>query len=168
MGQFENLSRMLRLSAGAVHKVVWRPRSGELHPALLQVQTRRGVLILITLYRLVIDEMGDIQKHLAGVHPLAGNLFGNGKEHAMHLDRESTCLGLALPLAAGALPQTGEVLLSDRHVAGRVAGTGVVDENLEMHLSLATKTLNISLEMTLIGSDGAAERIVILKGGAKT
>ena len=86
----------------------------------------------------------------------------------MHLDGESTGLGLALPLAAGALTQTGEVLLADGHVASRVAGAGVVHEHLEVHLGLAAETLDIGLEVTLVGSDGAAKRIVILKGGAKT
>jgi len=56
---------MLLLRTGTVHEMVRGPGTGELHPALLQLLGGRGVLILITLYRLVIDEMGDIQKHLS-------------------------------------------------------------------------------------------------------
>jgi len=59
------LSRVLLLCAGAVYKVVRRPGAGELHAALLQFKGGRGVFILITLDGLVIDQMGDIQKHLA-------------------------------------------------------------------------------------------------------
>jgi hypothetical protein len=159
---------VLLLSSGAMYEVVWRPWTGELHPALLQLQSGGRVFILIALNRFIINKMSDIKKHLSRLHPFAGNLFGNGKKHTMHLDGECTRFGLAFPLAAGALTQAGQVLLADGHVAGRVAWAGIVDEDLEMHLGLATKPLDIGLEVTLIGADGAAERIVILKGGAKT
>lgn len=123
---------------------------------------------MIALHRLVINQMGDVQKHLARVHTLARDLFGDRKEHAMHLDGECTGLGLALPLAAGALAQARKILLADRHVASRIARAGVVNKNLQMHLSLAAKPLDIGLEVALIGTDGATKRVVILKGGAKT
>jgi hypothetical protein len=85
----------------------------------------------------------------------------------MHLDGKSTGSGLALPLTAGALAKAGEVLLADGHIACGVAGAGVVHQDLEVHLSFAAETLDIGLEMTLIGADGAAQGVVVLKGGAK-
>ena len=63
-GERDGLGRIL-LGAGAMHKVVRRPGAGELHAALFEFESGRGVFILITLDGLVIDQMGDIQKHLA-------------------------------------------------------------------------------------------------------
>ena len=57
----------------AMHEVVWRPGARQLHPALLQLLSRRRVFILVPLYRPVIDQVGDIEQHLAGLHPLAKN-----------------------------------------------------------------------------------------------
>ena len=37
-----------------------------------------------------------------------------------------------------------------------------------MHLGLAAQTLDIGLKMTLIGTDRAAQRVVVLKRSAKT
>jgi len=34
-----------------------------------------------------------------------------------------------------------------------------------VHLSLATETLDVGQEVTLVGTDGAAQRVVVLKGG---
>ena len=85
----------------------------------------------------------------------------------MHLDRKRARLGLALPLTACALPQTRQILLAYGHVASRVAGTNVIYQDLEVHLRLAAQTLHVGLKMTLIGSDGAAQRVVVLERGAK-
>lgn len=65
-GERGGLSGILLLGgAGAMHEVVWRPGAGELHAALFQFKSGRGVFILVSLDRFVIDEVGDIQKHLA-------------------------------------------------------------------------------------------------------
>ena len=85
----------------------------------------------------------------------------------MHLDRESARFGLTLPLAAGAFAQAGQVLLADGHVAGRVTRAGIVHKDLEVHLGFAPKAFDIGLKMTLIGADGPAKRVVVLKGGAE-
>jgi len=85
----------------------------------------------------------------------------------MHLDRQGTSLGLALPLAAGALAEAGQVLLTNGHVASGVAGTGVVDKHLEVHLGFAAETLDVGLEVALVGADGTAQGVVVLKGGAE-
>ena len=48
-----------------MHKVVRRPGTRKLHPALLQLQRRRRILVLVPLHRLVIDQVRDVQQHLA-------------------------------------------------------------------------------------------------------
>jgi len=160
------LSRML-VHVRAVDKVIRRPWPGKLHPALLQLLRRRGVLVLVTFYRLVINQMSDVQKHLARIHPLAGDLLGDGQKHAVHLDRESARFGLALALSARALPQTGQVLLSDGHISVGMARTGIVYHYFEMHLGLAAQTLDVGLKVSLIGANGTAKRVVVLEGGAE-
>ena len=111
------LGAVLVRRRGAVDEVIRRPRARELHAAVFEFERRRGVLVLVALHRLVVDKVGDIKQHLASVHALAGDLFGERKEHAMHLDGERTGLGLPLTLAAGALAKAGQILLADGHVA---------------------------------------------------
>ena len=53
------------LCAGAMHEVVRGPGAGELHTAVSEFKRRRGVLVLVTFHGFVIDEVSDIQKHLA-------------------------------------------------------------------------------------------------------
>ena len=66
MGKGEhNVLGGVLLCAGAVHEMVRWPGAGELHAALFQLKGGRGVLILVALNRFVIDEVRDIQKHLA-------------------------------------------------------------------------------------------------------
>src|SRR5882757_7931439 len=116
VGSLFALSAVLMLRRSAVHKVIRRPRPRELHPAILELLYGRGVLVLIPLHRLVVDQVSDIQQHLACIHSLAGDLFGEWKEHAVHLDRKRAGLRLALPLTARTLPQAGQILLSHGHV----------------------------------------------------
>src|SRR5215469_18977653 len=60
-----------------------------------------------------------------------------------------------------------QILLPDVVLLCAITGFGadVVDDNLEVHLSLATETLDIGQEVTLVGPDGAAQGVVVLKGG---
>ena len=84
-GESFGLSAVLVLRS-PLHKVVRGPGAGELHTAVLQLLSGRGVFVLIAFDRFVIDQMRDVQQHLACVHPLAGDLFGKRQEHTMHLD----------------------------------------------------------------------------------
>jgi hypothetical protein len=85
----------------------------------------------------------------------------------MHLNGERASPGLALPLAAGTLAEAGEVLLADSHVAGGVSWAGVVYQDFEVHLGFAAETLDVGLKVALVGADGAAKGVVVLKGGAE-
>ena len=70
-------------------------------------------------------------------------------------------------LAAGTFAQADEVLLADGHVAGRVAGAGVVDKHFEVHLRFATQAFDIGKEVPLVGTDGTAECVVVVEGGCE-
>ena len=109
-----------------LHEVVRRPGPGKLHATLLQFLRRRRVLVLIALYRAVVDEVCDVEQHLAALHAFAGDLLGQGQKHTVHLDRERTRLALALTLPGGRLSKAGQVLLADPHIPGGVAGAGIV------------------------------------------
>src|SRR5690349_3736509 len=113
--------------------------------------------------------MGDIQQHLAGFHTLTGDLLRKGEKHAVHLDRQRPRLRLTLTLTAGALAKAGQILLSDRQVPemSACAGAGIVHKDLEMHLRFAAKTFDVGKKVALIGPDGAAQRVIVLKGGSK-
>lgn len=146
----DRVSGRVLMAVGALNEVIGRPGARKLHLTFLHLLHRRCVLVLIALHRLVIDQVSDIEKHLAGVHAPAGDLFRQRKEHAVHLDRKRPRLGLALALTAGALAKTRQVLLTDGHIAQRIAGTGVVDKDLQVHLGLATQTFDIGEEVALV------------------
>lgn len=101
----------------AVNEMIRGPRARELHLALFHLQHRGCVFVLIALHRLVVDQMCDIEKHLAGIHSPAGDLLRKREKHTMHLDRKGPRLGLALALATGALAKTGQILLTHSHIA---------------------------------------------------
>jgi len=62
-----------------------------------------------------------------------------------------------------------EVLLPCVVVLQAVPGlrADVVDNDLQVHLGLTAKALDVSQKVSLIGSDGATESVVVLKGGTK-
>src|SRR5581483_3729760 len=62
-----------------------------------------------------------------------------------------------------------EVLLPDIVVLEAVAGfrADVVDDELQVHLGFAAQTLDVRHEVSLIGADGAAQGVVIFKGGSE-
>ena len=50
----------------------------------------------------------------------------------------------------------------------KVLAATIVDMDFEVHLGLAVKAFEIALELALIGTDGFAETLVVLKYGSKT
>src|ERR1700751_2750167 len=62
-----------------------------------------------------------------------------------------------------------EIFLPGVVLIDAVAGFGadVVDEDLQVHLRLAAETFNVGQEMSLVGTDRAAQGVVVLKRGAE-
>ena len=85
----------------AVNEVIWRPGSGELHAAVFQLDRGCGVAVLVAFDALVVDEVGDVEEHLAGAVALAGDFLVEGREHAVHGDRDGSGSGLAFALLGG-------------------------------------------------------------------
>ena len=90
----------------------------------------------------------------------------------MHLDGKGSRFGLTFPLTGGRVAKTGQVLLpngglSRKRILREVTWTGVVNQNFEMHLSLAAEALDIRQKVPLVGTYGAAKTIVILEGGGE-
>jgi len=77
--------------------MVRRPGSTDRYLAILELASSRHVAVLIFFDLLGINQVGDINNHPAGIHPLATDLLGKRIEEAVNLDGK--CLGLALAIA---------------------------------------------------------------------
>jgi hypothetical protein len=115
--------------------------------------------------------MRDVEQHLAPFgHPTA-DFFVEGREHAVHLEADGACAGLALTLAGCRLAEIGEIFFADslqRQMPVELAGAAGIDVDLEVHLRLAVQTLQVALELTLVGADGFAKSLVVLEDSSKT
>ncbi len=152
-------------------EVIRRPGAGDLHLALFHGRCGSGELVLVTLNALAIDQMGDVEDHLAVFCQAAGDLFIEGTEETAHLEADGTATGLALALTGGVLAQVGKVFAAytfSRKVGNDRSGTAVVNKDLDMHLGFAAKLINIRLKLALIGADGFTEKFVGIKDGAKS
>ena len=139
-------------------EVVWRPGAGELHLTVLEQFARGGELILVSLHAFCVDQMRDIQQHLAIVHGAAGDLFILWHEEALHLDGDGATLGLPLALSGSGLTQVGEVFLADAlsfvDSAERLRKTAVLDRDLEVHFGFAAQALYMRCVLALIRALG--------------
>ena len=160
------------VSAGEpVDEVIRRPGTGDLHLALLHGRGGCCELVLVALDTLAIDQVRDVEDHLAVFRKAAGDLFVKRTEETAHLEADGTATGLALALPGGILAQVGEVFAADsfgRKIADEGSGTAVVYENLDVHLGFAAKLINIRLKLALIGADGFAEEFVGIKNSAES
>ena len=113
------------------------------------------------------DQVGNIEHHLPGVGPSAGNLLLQRREHPMHLHKNRLRFGLSLTLQSGAFAQPGKIFLARtgrRSIFGRVR-TSIVQYHLQVHLSLAAQTFDICIELALIASDRASKGFVVGEHG---
>src|ERR1051326_8358795 len=81
----------------ARHEVVRRPGAAQRHLAAFQLAQRAVVAVLIFLHCPVIDKVGDVDHHPAGIDALAADFGVERVEHLLHLHTEGP--GLALTLA---------------------------------------------------------------------
>src|SRR5579859_711606 len=130
-----------------------------------------GVLVLVPLNALAVDQVGDVEQHLAAFGEATADLFVQRIEHAVHLEADGAGAGLAFALAGGAFAEVGEIFLAhalERVMLFKFLATAVVDVDLEMHLGLAVQAFEVVLELALVGADGLSEALVVLKDGSKT
>jgi len=142
----------------AVDEMIRRPGAGELHLAVAHHSAGGGELVLIALHVLAVDQVGDVEDHLAGLSEAAANFFIEGNEEAMHLEADGAGAGLAFALAGCRFAEIGEIATT--HFVwrdlGKFTAAAVVDEDLEVHLGFAAKFIDVAEELTLVGPDGFA------------
>ena len=152
-----------------MHKMIRRPRAGELHLAVAHHRAGGGELILVALHVFAIDQMGDIENHLAGFGESAAYFFIEWHEEPMHLEADGAGAGLAFALAGCRFAKIGEIAAA--HLVwrelGKFAGAAIVDEDLEVHLGFAAEFIDVAEELTLVGPDGFAKAFVVIEDGAE-
>jgi hypothetical protein len=94
-------------------EVVRRPWAGELHVALAHHGAGGSELVLVALDALAVDEVGDVEEHLATVGHAAADFFVERGEHAVHLEADGAGASLAFALAGGVFAEIGEVFFAD-------------------------------------------------------
>jgi len=90
----------VRCAGETVHKMVRRPGAGELHLALPHHGAGSCELALIAFDILPVDQMSDIQHHLAAFGQPAAYLFIQRQEEPAHLEADRAGSGLALTVRA--------------------------------------------------------------------
>ena len=78
----------------AWQEVIRRPGPADDQLAILQLLGGTAIAVLILLHRLRVNQVGDVDHHPIGVDSLATNLFFEGVEHLVDLDRQAARLGL--------------------------------------------------------------------------
>jgi len=71
------------------------------------------IAVLVFLNFFVINQVGDIDEHSAGINFAAANVLINGRKNLVDLDGESAGLGLTFPLADRFFPQPAQVFTAD-------------------------------------------------------
>jgi len=133
--------------------MVGRPGTGELHETLAHHSAGGSKLVLIALHVLAVDEVRNVEHHFSVFREPAADFFVEGHEETMHLEADGARTGLALARAGCILTQVGQILTADavsRQMALDFLAAAIVDEDLEVHLSLTAQLVDVAEELTLI------------------
>ena len=134
-------------------EVIGWPGTGELHLAILHHCARGLEFVLVALDALALDEVRDIEDHLAGFGEAAADFFIERHEEAMHLEADGAGTSLTLALAGSGLAKIGEVLATDLlrvEVREFASATAVIHEDFEMHLGFAAEFFDVIEELSLV------------------
>ena len=160
----------MRPARQPMHKVIRRPGTGKLHLALAHHRAGGGELVLVALHILAVDQMSDIQHHLAALGQPAAYFFVQRHKQPVHLEAHCPGPRLALALPRSVLAQVGEILAA--HAFGRLAfarspAAAVVHEDLQVHLGLAAQLVDVRQKLALVGPDGLAQALVVVENRPK-
>jgi hypothetical protein len=161
----------VRSASEAMDEVIGWPGAGELHLAVLHHCARGLEFVLVALDALALDEVRDIEDHLAGFGEAAADFFIERHEEAMHLEADGAGTSLTLALAGSGFAKIGEVLATDLlriEVREFASATAIIDEDFEMHLGFAAKFFDVIEELSLVGPDGFAEAFVVAEDGTES
>ena len=161
----------VRSTSKAMNEVIGRPGAGELHLAVLHHRAGGLEFVLVTLDALALDEVGDVEHHLAGFGEAAADFFIQRCEQAMHLEADGAGPGLALTLTGGCLSKIREVFAADflRGEIGEFFAAGaIVNEDLQVHFGFAAEFFDVAEELTLVGPDGLAKAFILIEDCAES
>jgi hypothetical protein len=129
------------------------------------------VAVLVFLNFFVINKVGDIDKHSAGINFAATNVLVNRRKNLVDLDGEGTRLGLPLALPDRFFPQSAQILTAN---SGRqldlfhgFTQRTIFDQEFQMHFSLALEFGNAFQETLAIEANRAAQCVIGIKNRAK-
>src|ERR1700733_10784936 len=93
--------------------MIGRPRTRDLHLALAHHCAGGYEFILIALNTLAVDQVGDIQHHLAVIREAAADFLVERLEQSVHLEayRSRTCL--SFPSTRSIFPQIAQVFTAN-------------------------------------------------------
>jgi hypothetical protein len=152
-------------------KVVWRPGATHYYFNAGQMPGRHLVTVLVFLNLFVLNQVGYVNQHAAGIDLAAANVLIEGGKDLVDLDGKSARFGLPLTLADRLFPKLGQVLAA--HGGGkfdllqRVAQRTVFDEEFQMHLSLALELGHALHEALAIEPDGPTQGFIGVKHSTK-
>ena len=153
----------------AVDEVIRGPGAGDLHLAVAHHDAGGSEFVLVALHVLAIDEMGNVENHLAGLGEAAAYFLIQGCKEAMHLEADGASAGLTFALAGCRFTQIGEIAATYfvwRYLS-KFTAAAVVYEDLEVHFGFAAEFFDVAEELTLVGPDGFAEAFVVVEDGSK-
>src|ERR1700721_494044 len=165
------LRRSVHSARQPVDKVIRWPGPRYLHLALPHHGAGGGELVLVALNILAVNQVRYIEHHLAAFRQPAAYFLIQGHKQPMHLEAYRPCARLPFTGPRRVLAQVAEVLPANPfcwYMLVQRVSAEVIDENLQVHLRLAAKLVDIALELALVGTDGLAQAFVVGEYSAKT
>ncbi len=130
------------------------------------------IAVLVFLYFFVINKMGDINEHSAGIDFAATDILVKRGENLVDLDRKSARFCLALTLSDGLFPQLAQILTADGcgklNLFHGLTQGAVFNQKFQVHFGLALELGNALQEAFAIDAYSTAQRFIGVKNRAKT
>jgi hypothetical protein len=97
----------------ASDEVIGWPRAAHHYFDPRQMPGRHLVAVLVFLHFFVVNQVGDVNQHAAGIDLAAADVLIERRENLVDLDGERAGLGLAFALPDGFFPQLAQILAAD-------------------------------------------------------